>query len=320
MPTVLVRGGSRDNFLWDGVLSQLTYYIEMWIKESTEEDPLILDFSRCRCGVLVSNYIYSLMERGIKCINSTDMPGLSEIYDALQEAAKGNCKYHYVPIDIKLSYEDIVKNAKYIKEVDTSYDMDEHEGKELCYYVRESDVIKHMNTNIVSANMSYYMLTRLSLKFDPFYNGKPNSELHNGTYNKFLLKDVFKFILNVVKVPTEFYDEYDKSIWIVNDEGLIQKLQFNEKGRLYKENGLDMYYYPGYGWYTLSDLRRMGLYPLPGFLFEKSISQRPDFLRSLKLACMKINPSNITKKKEKGSELLKFLEMYKDVPRGDYNE
>ena len=92
MPIVMVRSGSRDSYLWDGTLSQLTYYVELWLKEATEEDPLILDFSRCRLGRRVSEYVFELMKKGIKCINTKDMPGVSEMYDNLQEAAKGIVK------------------------------------------------------------------------------------------------------------------------------------------------------------------------------------------------------------------------------------
>lgn len=319
MPTILVRSTPRDHHLWDGTLNQLSYYVEkVWKPQASESDPLILDFSRCRVGPKVADYIFELMKSGIKCINTRDIQGLPEIYDSLQKASEGKLLYKYVPINIQTTYKGIVDEATRLKQIQKDYSPEENDGKDICFYIKADEESKWANTNVIPANMSYYMLTRMSLNFDPFYNGLPNSEKFDGPRNKFILKNIFRFIENDIGVPPEFYNEGDRSVWVVDENNLLQKLYFNKDGVIHPDSGHNMYYYPGIGWYTLNDLRRMNMVPLPGFLFITSISKRSEFLRSLQLACMKIKPN--TKKVQEGSALLRFLETYKDTAQGEYNE
>lgn len=322
MPVIMVRRRLGDTHLWDGTLDRLRYYIEkVWLTEGSELDPVVLDFSRCRVGPNVARYIMQLMADGVNCINSKDLPGMSEIYSDLKEATKNLEKYRYVPIDIQIDYADIVDNAKKIKQLTTEYNPAEHDGKELCFYVRAGDEAMYANTNIVPANMAYYMLTRLSVRFDPFYNGTQDSEKYYGLYNRFVLRNMFMFITTNVGVPPSYYAEGDRSVWIVNTDGLLQKLVYNKDGEKDSYNGINMYYYPGFGWYTLNDLRRMNLMPLPGFLFVESISNKPEFVSSLQKACMKVRPPKVRRSdKKEGSALLKFLEDYRDIPKGDIND
>lgn len=313
----MVRQSPRDQYLWDGTLTQLKYYVEnVWKPGVPEGEELVLDFTRCRVGPMVAKYIQELMREGVQCINSRDLPGVAEVYSDLQEASKGNVKYHYIPIKLALTYQELVSTAKSMKAMSNEYKPEEHDGKEMCFYVKHHDTVFYANTNIVAVNMAYYLLTRLSLNFDPFYSGEPESEFTHGPYNKYVLSDIFRFITVDIGIPPEFYEEGDMSIWVVTFDGLLQKLQYNKDGRLHSETGANMYYYPGFGWYTLADLRRMNMYPLPGFLFVESIAKREAFLNSFLTACMRIRaPIEKIQKSEEddGSALLKFIETYRDL-------